>query len=214
MHDAVVIGAGHNGLVAANVLADAGWSVLVVEAEDEPGGAVRSGELIEPGFVNDRFSAFYPLAAASPVFKRLGVRIPFRRGPLVLAHPSLDGTTAVLSQVLGETTMGETWPVVMEQWAKVEPALLRALTTPFPQVRSALMLALEPAALKLLRLRHEGLADRLLIGNSLHTDVPPRTVLGRAFGLLLTALGQRYGFPCVEGGSGRITDLLVDRARA
>ena len=43
MHDAVVIGAGHNGLVAANVLADAGWSVLVVEAEEEPGGAVRSG---------------------------------------------------------------------------------------------------------------------------------------------------------------------------
>jgi phytoene dehydrogenase-like protein len=214
MHDAVVIGAGHNGLVAANVLADAGWSVLVVEAENEPGGAVRSGELIEPGYVNDRFSAFYPLAAASPVFRALEVEIPFRHGPLVLAHPSLDGTTAVLSRDLGETTMGATWGEVMEMWERVEPALLRALVTPFPQVRSALMLALEPGALKLLRLRHEGLADRLLTGNSLHTDVPPRTVLGRGFGLLLTALGQRYGFPCVEGGSGGITQLLVERARA
>jgi phytoene dehydrogenase-like protein len=214
MHDAVVIGAGHNGLVAANVLADAGWSVLVVEAENEPGGAVRSGELIEPGYVNDRFSAFYPLAAASPVFRALGVQIPFRHGPLVLAHPSLDGTTAVLSRNLAETTMGASWPAAMERWERIEPALLRGLATPFPQVRSALMLALEPGAAKLLRLRPDRLADRLLLGNALHTDVPPRSLLGRAFGLLLTAFGQRYGFPCVEGGSGRLTELLVDRAGA
>ena len=56
--DAVVIGAGPNGLVGANLLADAGWDVLVLEAEDEPGGAVRSGEVARPGFVHDRFSSF------------------------------------------------------------------------------------------------------------------------------------------------------------
>ena len=56
-------GPGPNGLVAANRLADAGWRVLVLEAQPEPGGAVRSGELTKPGFVHDRFSAFYPLAA-------------------------------------------------------------------------------------------------------------------------------------------------------
>ncbi|WP_181783227.1 FAD-dependent oxidoreductase, partial [Pseudonocardia pini] len=61
--DAVVVGAGHNGLVAANLLADAGWSVLVCEATDSPGGAVRSAEITAPGFVSDLFSAFYPLAA-------------------------------------------------------------------------------------------------------------------------------------------------------
>jgi phytoene dehydrogenase-like protein len=214
VHDAVVIGAGHNGLVAANVLADAGWSVLVVEAEDEAGGAVRSGELIEPGFVNDRFSAFYPLAAASPVFAALGLEIPFRHGPLVLAHPALDGTTAVLSRNRSRTTMGDSWPVVMDAWARIEPAILRGLVTPFPQLRSALMLTLEPRAMTRLRVRTEGLADRLLVGNALHTDVQPRTVLGRAFGLMLTAFGQEYGFPCVEGGSGRITHLLLERAQA
>jgi phytoene dehydrogenase-like protein len=52
-HDAIVIGAGPNGLAAANVLADRGWDVLVLEAQDDPGGAVRSAEL-EPGFVIDR----------------------------------------------------------------------------------------------------------------------------------------------------------------
>jgi phytoene dehydrogenase-like protein len=61
MPDAVVIGAGHNGLVAANLLADAGWDVTVLEAAGEAGGSVRTAELTAPGFANDVFSAFYPL---------------------------------------------------------------------------------------------------------------------------------------------------------
>ena len=63
--DAVVIGAGPNGLVAANALADAGWDVILVEQSDRTGGAVRSDYVTSPGFVTDMFSAFYPLAAAS-----------------------------------------------------------------------------------------------------------------------------------------------------
>ena len=64
--DCVVIGAGPNGLVAANVLADAEWSVLEREANDAPGGAVRTEEVTAPGFRNDLFSAFYPMTAGSP----------------------------------------------------------------------------------------------------------------------------------------------------
>jgi len=199
MHDAVVIGAGHNGLVAANVLADAGLTVQVVEAEDEPGGAVRSGELIEPGFVNDRFSAFYPLAAASPVFRALGLEIPFRHGPLVLAHPAPDGSCAVLERDGGD-----------ERFGRLEPAILRGLVTPFPQVRAALQLALAPRALGVFAAPQ----DRIRMGNALHTDCPPRSVAGRVFGVLLTEFGRRYGFPCVAGGSGHLTRLLVERALA
>jgi phytoene dehydrogenase-like protein len=67
--DVIVIGGGHNSLVAAGLLAERGRSVLVLEAEGEPGGAVKSGEITEPGFTSDLFSAFYPLAAASPVIR-------------------------------------------------------------------------------------------------------------------------------------------------
>lgn len=68
--DAVVVGGGHHGLVAAAVLADAGWDVCLLEANDTVGGAVRSAEL-HPGYVTDLFSAFYPLAHASPILTSL-----------------------------------------------------------------------------------------------------------------------------------------------
>lgn len=201
--DAVVIGAGHNGLVAANVLADAGWAVQVVEAEEEPGGAVRSGELIEPGFVHDRFSAFFPLTAASPVFTALEIELPFRHGPLVLAHPALDGSCAVLSR-------DEPWEELAAVWDRLEPAVLRGMTTPFPQVR-AFVQALP--ALRPVRIEGE-LQRRIVLGNTLHGDLPPHSLAGRAFGLMLTAFAQRHGYPCIEGGAGRITDALVARALA
>src|SRR6187399_3311365 len=64
--DGVVIGAGPNGLAAANVLADAGWDVVLLEEQDTPGGAVRTEELTQPGFHHDVFSSFYPLGVGSP----------------------------------------------------------------------------------------------------------------------------------------------------
>ena len=79
--DAIVVGAGPNGLVAANRLADAGWSVLVLEANDDFGGAVRTAEVTAPGFRNDLFSAFYPLTAASPVI------MPTRSEPSSFGKP-------------------------------------------------------------------------------------------------------------------------------
>src|SRR5829696_8082135 len=99
MPDAIVIGAGPNGLVGANQLADAGWDVLVLEAQPEPGGAVRSAELVEPGFTSDLFSAFYPLGIASPHLRDLGLRehgLEWVQAPAVVAYPASDGSCATL----------------------------------------------------------------------------------------------------------------------
>ena len=71
MLDAIVVGAGPNGLAAAITLARAGRSVRVLEAGPTPGGGARSAELTLPGFVHDVCSAIHPLAAASPFFRQL-----------------------------------------------------------------------------------------------------------------------------------------------
>jgi phytoene dehydrogenase-like protein len=238
--DGVVIGAGPNGLVAANLLADAGWSVEVLEAQDRPGGAVKSSELVEPGFVSDEFSAFYPLAAASPVVRgleleRFGLR--WAHAPLALAHPAADGSCAVLSRDLDETAAsleafasgdGEAWRELYALWTRVGDQLLRAITTPFPPVRAGLALALRlrrdlpdfgrfallPARrLGDERFRGEG-GPRLLAGNAMHTDLLPESSLGGFFGWLLACLGQSVGYPCVAGGASGLTDALVRRLEA
>src|SRR4051794_23701428 len=134
MADAVVLGAGAEGAVAGKIVARAGWAgggvatqggprragqnpgvagprgrppaVRVLEAQDAPGGAVKTAELTEPGFRHDAFSAFYPLAAASPAIRGLGLEahgLEWCHGPLVLAHPAADGTCVALSRDLDET---------------------------------------------------------------------------------------------------------------
>src|SRR3954466_367302 len=152
MPDAVVIGAGPNGLVAANRLADEGWSVHVLEAAEEAGGAVRSGEALEPGYVNDHCSAFYPLAAASPAIRRLELHehgLEWRHGPLVLAHPASDGSCVALSRDLDETAAsldvfahgdGACWRRLFALWSELAAPGLDMLVTPSPPVAPALRL--------------------------------------------------------------------------
>lgn len=153
MPDAVVVGAGPNGLVAANLLVDAGWTVEVLEAQPEPGGAVRSDRGVHPDYVSDLFSAFYPLAAASPVLAGLDLRaegLSWSRAPRVLAHPLPDGRCALLERGAEETAEGldmfaagdgAAWLDLYGTWNRLGPDLLRALFTPFPPVRSGVRLA-------------------------------------------------------------------------
>ncbi|HEX5586991.1 MAG TPA: NAD(P)/FAD-dependent oxidoreductase [Acidimicrobiia bacterium] len=239
--DAAVIGAGPNGLVAANLLADAGWRVAVLEAQPDPGGAVRSAELTHPGFVHDVFSAFYPLGVASPVMQALDLEsygLRWRRAPLVLAHPTADERCAVLSTTVGETADsldeyaagdGDAWRAVYAEYERIADPLLGAMTSPMPPVRAATRLALtlgptglldfaRTSVLSLRRLAHERFggegAALLLAGNALHSDLGIDSAPSGFLGWVLTCLGQQHGFPVPEGGAGRLTDALVRRLEA
>jgi len=239
--DVAVIGAGPNGLVAANLLADAGLDVVVCEEQPEPGGAVRSGQLTLPGYVNDMFSAFYPFAVASPVIRQLELErwgLRWRHAPLVVAHPTVEGPTAVLSRDLEETAAsldefgagdGETWKRLYRFWSRLEEPFMEALTTPFPPVLPGIKLAAELrvrgsaqlARIGLLSLRRfaqenfTGSGGALLLGgNALHADLTPEMPGSAFYGLVLCGIGQHLGYPVPEGGAGRLTDALVRRLQA
>jgi phytoene dehydrogenase-like protein len=238
MSDAVVIGAGQNGLVAANLLSDRGWDVTVLEEASEPGGAVRSGQLIESGFTHDWFSAFYPFALASPHIRSLELErwgLRWLTSQVAVAHPAGDGLCPLISLDIDETAAsleafapgdGDAWRSLYELWERVRDDALGAFFSPFPPVAPVLSLArvLGPRELmrfvrfSLLPVRRMGEetfsaegGTRLLAGNALHADVSPEMPLSGVFGWVLCSLAQQHGFPAVEGGAGNLTAALIRR---
>lgn len=236
--DAVVIGAGPNGLVAANILASRGWSVTVLEQQPEPGGAVRSDRELDPRFVHDTFSAFYPLAVASPHLGRLGLEehgLRWRHAPAVLGHPLPDGRWALMHRRAEDTAAGleeltpgdgEAWLELCAWWDRVGAHLTRAFLAPFPPLRhggsAALAVArsggldavrsLASPAITLARDRFAGEpAALLLAGCAGHADIPLTSPGSGVFALLMALVGQSVGFPVPEGGAGSLTAALVRR---
>jgi phytoene dehydrogenase-like protein len=238
--DAVVIGAGHNGLVAASMLADAGWDVLVLEAQPEPGGAVRSAELT-PGYVTDLYSSFYPMSAASPAIAALHLEdhgLRWSHAPAVVAHPrnGSDDDIPVVHHDPARTATdlerlqpgdGENWWRLVQLWENIKKPFLDAILAPFPPVRPVLQLLrtlgtaeamrlanlmVQPASTMASRLFDGEAAQLLLLGNAMHADAPPDAPGSGAFGFLLMMLAQDVGWPVPVGGSGKYTAALVHRA--
>jgi phytoene dehydrogenase-like protein len=236
--DAIVVGAGHNGLVAANLLADAGWDVVVLEATPHPGGAVRSGYVTAPGYLSDLFSSFYPLGYASPVLTNLDLPahgLRWTHAPDVLTHLLPDGRAATINRDLAKTMQsmdqfapgdGDRWRTAYQEWRSLSAPLLDALFTPFPPVRSGLALTGQLRTAGTLRLarrfllsvrdlgselfRGEG-AMLALAGCTLHTDLSPEQAGGGVYGWLLAMLGQQFGWPVPAGGAQQITAALLSR---
>jgi phytoene dehydrogenase-like protein len=230
--DAVVIGAGPNGLVAACVLARAGLDVLVLEANpDRCGGALGSEAATRPGFVHDVGAAFFPFGKASPAFVDLdlvGNGLVWENAPVESVHPAPDGTFALLARDLARSDVGfgsekdgRRWRGIAQWHREIEGDLLPAMLLTFPALDPALRLL----PFHLLRLASYFLASgrrlserlfeteaarRVLPGLALHTDVGPDDTFGAGIGYMLAVTATTGGYSVPRGGAGAITDTLVE----
>ncbi|QKV97505.1 NAD(P)/FAD-dependent oxidoreductase [Streptomyces sp. NA02950] len=224
MLDAVVVGAGPNGLTAAVELARRGCAVEVFEAAGAIGGGSRTEELTLPGFRHDPCSAVHPLGVGSPAFNRMPLArhgLEWLHPELPLAHPFPDGSAAVLARSVGETAMslgprdaGTYRRLVapyLGKWHTFAPDVLRTQWDGVPRdpatwVRFGLH-ALQPATLLARRFR-DAKAKALLSGLAGHAIAPTGAPATAGAALTFAVAAHEVGWPVPRGGSQSIADAL------
>lgn len=221
-YDAVVIGSGPNGLVAAIDIASTGRSVLVLEAADRPGGGLRTEELTLPGFHHDVCSAIHSLALGSAAMRDLpleqhGVR--WIHPEHALAHP-LDGGAAILDRSIDDTAAGlgvdgDAWRRVMAPLTGPGLGIVDDLLDPISVPRHPIGLA---------RFGLTGLQGSTRLGRRRFTEEPARAMFAglaahsilrldapatSGYAMMLGALAHLVGWPMPEGGAGRVAEAMV-----
>lgn len=225
--DAVVVGAGPNGLAAAIVLAQAGRSVAVLEASGTIGGGTRTAELTLPGYRHDVCSAIHPLGIASPFFRSLHLDdrgLSWVHPPSPLAHPLAGGTAVTLQRSVDDTAAGlgpdgdaygRLLHPLVDDWEIVEADFLgppRAPRHPLAFARFARHAA--RSARSLVDRRFQGdRARALFAGLAAHAVIPLEMRPSAGFALVLAVLGHVTGWPFPRGGSSRLADALADVLR-
>lgn len=219
-YDAVVVGAGPNGLAAAAHLTRAGKRVLVVEGADEIGGGTRTEELTLPGYLHDVCSAIHPLGAGSPFFRDINADIQWIHPEVPVAHPLGDGRSAGLLRDLDESAKRfgpdearyrrVIAPLVADADNIVEDFLrpVRILPRhPRPFVRFASQ-ALLPASRLIGRFESDE-TRAVFAGMAAHAIAPLNSLFTGGVGLLFAATVHAYGWPMVKGGSQQISEALA-----
>lgn len=227
-YDAVVVGSGPNGLAAAITIAQAGRSVVVLEAEDTIGGGTRSAELTLPGFVHDVCSAVHPMALASPFFRTLPLAkygLGFIQPDVPLAHPLDDGTAVIVERSVELTAAGlgrdaanyvKLFGPLVRDWPMLERLVLgmeRLPKYPLAGARFGVNAMRSASALAKSKFRDER-ARALFAGMAAHSILPLEDVPSAAFGLVLAITAHAVGWPIVRGGSQKIADALAEHLRA
>ncbi len=237
-YDAIVIGAGPNGLAAAVTLAKSGWSVALVEAASVPGGGARSGPLTLPGFIHDVGSAVHPLGAGSPFFRSL----PLEKYGLQWVHPAAPLAHPFDEPEAGAVTLEVSLQETSEGLGTRDGAVYRRLMAPLLEEVSGetavdrlsrlLLLTHPPAARDLLRLPIPGIvrlgtvaarsacgaanslftgsrARGLFAGLAAHSLLPLEQSPSAAVALALAAAGHAFGWPFPRGGAQEIPNALA-----
>ncbi|MET0650723.1 MAG: NAD(P)/FAD-dependent oxidoreductase [Pyrinomonadaceae bacterium] len=223
-YDAVVVGAGPNGLSAGIELARRGLSVCVLEAKETIGGGARTEELTAPGFLSDVCSAIHPVGVVSPFFKTLPLErwgVEWVYPDVALAHPFDDGDVALLLKSLEQTgeTLGEDSrayqdlmrPFVARADDFFEETLrpVRVPSHPFFMLRFALTGLRSCMGLAQAKFRGRK-ARALFAGCCAHSVLPLEKKGTASFGMVLALAAHAINWPCVRGGSIKIIEALAE----
>jgi len=233
-HDAVIVGSGINSLACAAFLARAGWDVCMLEREDEFGGAIRTAELTEPGYVHDVFSGWHPLWVGGPAHAELGDELAARgleylnTGlPTATAYP--DGESAFLTTdpEKNAAELGKEWPAAMAEVGRQAELVFGVLGT---ELWSRAGAGLAVSAYR--RLGRRGLAafggevvqssrdwlettfpservHGLLAPWVLHTGLGPDAATSGFMTRVIAFAIEAGGMPIPRGGGARLVDALV-----
>ena len=220
--DAIVVGAGPNGLAAAIELAKHGKRVCVYEANETIGGSARSAALTLPGFVHDTCSAVHPLAVGSPFFKNLSLAeygLEFIYPPAAVAHPFDDGSAILLHRSIEQTaaqlgrdarSYERLLTPLVRNWENLVPELLGPIHLsrhPFAMARFSLNAIRSAAGFVKSRFK-EDRTRAFFAGAAAHSCLSMHQLGTTAFGLVLLTLGHTGGWPIPRGGTQNISNAL------
>jgi len=229
--DAVVVGSGPNGLAAAITLAKAGRSVVVLEANDTIGGAARSAELTEPGFIHDLGSAIHPMVKASPFFRSIEAELvahglQWTLPPAAAAHPLDGGRAGVVWNDLDRTATNlgpdaDAYRKYYSRWVDdiddvIDLALRPLIRVPSRPLFSASFGAASalPAATTARRKWNTDRAQAIFAGHAAHAILPLTNPFTSSFGLLLGSLAHGHGWGFPTGGAQSLVDAMVSLLRS
>ena len=226
--DAVVVGAGPNGLAAAIVLAQAGRSVRLLEARSTIGGGCRTAELTLPGFHHDVCAAIHPLAAGSPFFRSLRLAqfgLDFVQPDAPLAHPLDDGTALIVersidatARQLGRDAAG--YRRMMTPLVRHADTLFETLLSPLRPASHPLLIAgfgiraIKPATMLVRLAFKEERTRAMFAGLGGHSMVPLNRPGTGAFCLVLGTAAHAVGWPLVRGGSQKLVDAMAGQLKS